>query len=197
MTLETVRARLGALVAAIDTLGPILELDREWRAPGGDVGRAKDVRAEIQEVLDRPRCAYDDAALELYRALAALPDRTEVRALVGEHERRAVVPGAIRAPWLALEERSAERLASGLVLLALALHDQDDYRDVMISLAPARVCAGELGLDAAAVFDEAAAFAGPGVADTFSGFGRRETGLGAFGWKRVETQNGPRFHLGL
>jgi hypothetical protein len=101
----------------------------------------------------------------------------------------------VRAPFLALEERSEERLRSGLAVHALALPDEDDYRDVMIALAPARVVASELGLDAPAVFAEAATFAGAGVAETFRTFGERETGLGAFGWRRVQTEHGERFHL--
>jgi hypothetical protein len=181
---------LEALAASIDSLGPILELDRRWRSNPATVEEAKAIRAEIQDVLDRPRCAYDDAALELSRAVSPAD-----RSLIGEDERRLLVPYAVRAPFLALEERSEERLRSGLVLHALALPDDDDYRDVMIALAPARVVADEIGADAATVFAEAAEYAGPGVADTFRTFGERETSLGAFGWKRVETEHGIRFHL--
>ena len=181
---------LEALAESIDSLGPILELDRRWRANPATVDEAKAIRAEIQHVLDRPRCAYDDAALALYQA--STPD---VRALVGELERRVLVPYHLRAPFLALEERSDERLRSGLCLHALGLPDADDYRDVMISLAPARVVADELGVDAAAVFAEAAGYAGPGVAETFRTFGERETSLGTFGWRRVQTAYGERFHL--
>jgi hypothetical protein len=65
----------------------------------------------------------------------------------------------------------------------------------MISLAPARVVADELGADASAVFAEAAGYAGPGVAETFRTVSERETGLGAFGWRRVTTPHGVRFHL--
>jgi hypothetical protein len=191
-----IRARVDAVLAELETLGPIVELDRRWRT-AADVADAKAVRAKIQEVLDAPRCAYDEAALELYRALAAVEDGSGARALVGQDERAALRPYPLRAPWLALDERSAERLASGLVVLALVLPDEDDYRDVMISLAPARVCADELDADAASLFDDAARFAGAGVAETVRGFGRRETGLGAFGWARVQTPHGERFHLVL
>jgi hypothetical protein len=194
--LEAVRERLGAVVASVESLGPILELNRHWLSPepGETVEDAKALRAEIQDVLDRPRCAYDDAALELYRAIPS-GSGLAARGLVGEVERPALTPYCVRSPWLALEEGSAERLRSGLALLALALPDEDDYRDVMISLAPARVVADELGADAAAIFDEAATFAGPGVARTISGFGERETSLGAFGWRRVQTVHGERFHV--
>jgi hypothetical protein len=179
---------LEALAASIGSLGPILELEQRWRSNPATVEEANAIRAEIQEVLDRPRCAYDDAALALYRALT--PD---ARALVGEAE-RVLGPYHVRAPFLVFEERSEERLRSGLCLHALALPDVDDYRDVMISLAPARVVADELGVDPVPVFAEAAEYAGPGVAETFRTFGERETSLGAFGWKRVETVNGTRFH---
>jgi hypothetical protein len=54
--------------------------------------------------------------------------------------------------------------------------------------------ADETGADAAAIFSGAATLAGPGVAEMFRTFGERKTGLGAFGWKRVETQYGVRFH---
>jgi hypothetical protein len=53
----------------------------------------------------------------------------------------------------------------------------------------------QLGVDAPAIFGEAAGYAGPGVAATFRAFGERETSLGAFGWRRVETAHGVRFHL--
>lgn len=181
---------LDAVVVAIDLLGPIVELDRRWRGGPATVEEAKAIRAEIQAVLDRPRCTYDDAALELYRALTPA-----ARALVGDDERRALIPYAVRAPFLALEERSEERLRSGLVIHALALPDQDDYRDVMIAVAPARVVANEIGADACSVFADAATFAGTGVADTFRTFGERETSFGAFGRRRVETEHGTRFHL--
>jgi len=182
---------LEALAAAIGTLGPILELDRRWYAgEPGSVEETKALRAEIQEVLDRPRCAYDEAALALYRAVSPAD-----RALIGEKERRMLRPYVARSPFLAVEEGSEERLRSGLCLLALELPDHYDYRDVMISLAPHRVAADEIGADAAAVFAEAAGFAGPGVAATIRGFGERETGLGAFGWKRVQTEHGERFHV--
>jgi hypothetical protein len=182
---------LEALAESIDSLGPILELDGRWYSGEPDtVDEAKALRAEIQEVLDRPRCAYDDAALELYRVLTPAD-----RASIGAEERPLLRPYCARSPWLAVEEGSEERLRSGLCLLALELPDNYDYRDVMISLAPHRVVADEIGADATAVFDQAATFAGPGVAETFRGFGRRETGLGAFGWKRVRTAHGERFHL--
>jgi hypothetical protein len=183
---------LDALAASIDSLGPIVELDRRWRSDPATVEEAKVIRAEIREVLDRPRCAYDDAALELFRALA--PD---VRASIGEDERQVIRPYCQRSHWLAIEEDSEERLRSGLCLLAVELPDHYDYRDVMISLAPHRVAADDIGADAAAVFDEAATFAGPDVDETFRLFGRRETSLGAFGWQRVRTEHGDRFHLVL
>jgi hypothetical protein len=182
---------LDAVAAAIDSLGPILELDRRWRSGAAKtVDEAKALRAEIQEVLDRPRCAYDDAALALYRALSP-----QDRELIGEEDRRVIRPYCLRSPWLALEEHSEERLRSGLVLLALALPDEDDYRDVMISLAPHRVAADEIGVDASTVFTTAGEFAGPGAAGTIRAFGEHKTSLGAFGWRRLTTPHGERFHL--
>src|SRR5207247_5786024 len=77
MTLEAVRAQLSAVVAAVETLGPILELDREWRTPGGNVEQARAIRTRIQEVLDGPPCPYDESALGLYRALIGLTARGE------------------------------------------------------------------------------------------------------------------------
>lgn len=181
---------LDALRASIATLGPILELDRRWRANPATVDDARALRAEIQEVLDRPHCPYDDAGLALYRALT--PD---ARRSIGEDERSLIRPYVARSPWLAIEERSEERLRSGLCLLGLELPDRYDYRDVMISLAPHRVAADDIGADAPAIFAEAAEYAGPGVADTIRAFGGRKTSLGAFGWRRVETEHGERFHL--
>ena len=178
------------LAASIETLGPILELDRRWYSnEAGTAWEAKMLWAAIRDVLDRPRCAYDDAALTLWRRLTPA-----YRARIGDTERRLIRPYCVRSPWLALEERSDERLRSGLCFLALLLPDREDYRDVMVSLAPHRVVADEIGVAAPAIFSEAAGFAGPGVADTIRGFGQRETSLGAFGCKRVETGHGVRFH---
>jgi hypothetical protein len=73
---------LDALTAAIGSLGAILELDRRWYSgEPTTVAEARALRAEIQEVLDRPRCAYDDAALALYRVL-----KPRDRGLIGEDE---------------------------------------------------------------------------------------------------------------
>ena len=181
---------LEALAASIGTLGPILELDLRWFSGGAHTVReAQALWAEIREVLDRPHCRYDDAALAFYRALTP-----RTRALVGVRERRLIRPYCARSPWLALEERSEVRLRSGLCLLALELPDNYDYRDVMVSLAPHRVVADEIGADAPSVFTEAAGYAGEGVAETIRTFGERKTSLEAFGWRRVETGHGTRFH---
>ena len=184
------KKQLDALAASIGTLGPILELDLRWFSnKAHTVREAQALWAEIREVLDRPHCRYDDAALALYRAL--IP---RAREEIGAYERRLIRPCCARSPWLALEERSEVRLRSGLCLLALELPDNYDYRDVMVSLAPHRVVADDLDADAPTVFTEAAGYAGEDVAETIRTFGERKTSLEAFGWRRVETEHGTRFH---
>jgi hypothetical protein len=199
----SVRQKLDGLKKCLASLGRFAELDEQWRRPwnhsrGAAAKAIEDVRAlraQIQDLLEQPRCSYDGACSELLRALLSVPAdrRRAVRRLVGDAEHIALIPCTQRSPWLALEEQSSARLLVGLIAQALVFPDQDDYRDVMVALAPARVCAAMLGVDAAALFDDAATFAGEGVSDTFHSFGRRETSLGAFGWRQAVTPHGVRF----
>jgi hypothetical protein len=190
---------------AVVQLGPIRELWEQLAQPieGKETDilefgkNARAVCQQINELLDKPKCEYDNCVFDLYATAGTVPvaGRQSLRKLIGKTECDALLPYTGRAVWLALEEQSPDRLLSGLVIRALVFPDEDDYRDVMVSLAPLHVCAGELGLPAAELFAEAATFAGEGVAETIRVFGKRaDVSLGAFGWKKVQTSYGTRFH---
>jgi hypothetical protein len=108
--------------------------------------------------------------------------------------RRANVQG-----WLAgavsdaLRRDSADELTAALALLVRLLRREGyDDRDAMTCLTPIHDCARRLGVEPAALFDEAAAAAPSDLADVLRAFGSRdEVTLAAFGWVLREDSNGP------
>jgi hypothetical protein len=90
----------------------------------------------------------------------------------------------------ALQTRSGE-LLRGELHRAVAAYDGRDDRDLMVSLAPLHDCARRIGLDAVALFDEAAASATPEVAVLLQHFARRaDITPEAFGFALVGTADG-------
>jgi hypothetical protein len=70
-----------------------------------------------------------------------------------------------------------------------------DYRDTLMLLAPVHHLAGRLAMDVPALFDEAAAVAGPSAETMVRDFGRHEHGSpGAFGFGFKESPDGPRYY---
>jgi hypothetical protein len=191
-------------VQAVEELGPVLSLTREAdevlqrSLPNirAAVQTSARLRAKMQVLLDKPKCGYDDKMLALADSLKAVPqeERSIIPRKVLAKERQALIPYSYRAGWLCLEEKSSDRLKSGLLILAVALPGNTDARDLMITLAPIHVAAGELKLDRAQIFEEASAFALPAMQKVFQDFGKRtDVTLEGFGWKKVETEYGVRF----
>jgi hypothetical protein len=202
-SLAAIRVQLTKVQAAVSQLGPIADLWEQTRnifqfsSPNvrTSLEKSREIREKIIKLLEQPKCSYDDTVLAVAGLLKELPasQRQGIRGLIGEPQMSALSPYVSRADWLALEERSVERLLSGLIVQALVLPDHEDERDVAAALASAHVCAKSLGIDPAPLFDEAAGFAGKEVDKTFKEFGRRsDVTLEAFGLERVETPHGAR-----
>ena len=83
----------------------------------------------------------------------------------------------------------AERVAASL--LHASIEDaRMDVRDTLVGFGAAWHVAGRLGLDPAALFEEAAALSTPSFAEVLRGFVRRtpaDRGLEAFGWTDCST----------
>ncbi len=101
--------------------------------------------------------------------------------------------------WLTrvAREGSAEELRRG-VLERMPGWANRDYRDTLMVLAPVHHLATRLAIDVPALFDEAAAVAGPTAAAMVRDFGRRDHGSpGVFGFGVEESPEGPRYYNAL
>ena len=132
-------------------------------------------------------CALYEEGSAPQRALLGGILTTRQRNVIGRYGRRGAT--------LALRERSAARLRSGLLAEALTGTIAIDPRDFMIGAALYHHCAARLGVDPAALFDAvAAACAEPFDAEVVRDFGRRaDVTPAAFGWREVATASGPDF----
>lgn len=119
-------------------------------------------------------------------------ERVRFRAELRDRQRVALGRFGVRCANVALRERSAATLRTGLIAIALAEFDGDP-RDLMITVAAHHHVARELGLAPAELFDEAAAYADPDTADLLRVFGRRtDVTLQAFGRRLIDTPEGPQ-----
>lgn len=99
-----------------------------------------------------------------------------------------------RAATLSVRQQAPEKLLSGLVGDVIANHVIPDRRDVSLGLAVYHHCARKLGLNPVDIFDEAARYAGPPLANLLLHFGRRDdVNLRSFGWREVQTAEGVRY----
>jgi hypothetical protein len=105
-----------------------------------------------------------------------------------------------REPTDALRHRDPKRLSCDLVRYAAAAEASlgEDFRDVLVGLAPYFDCALRLGLDPVELFESAAASAGKELRQTMITFSRRtDVTLQAFGWRLVEAPDGPCYRPDL
>ena len=145
-----------------------------------------------------PVTAADDAIAAIGRMCAdASPDqRRAFSEGLSWHARRVLGRFALRAPMLALQLRDQSRLREGLLLHGVLEQKMGDWRDDMVGFALYHYAARQLGLDPIELFDEAARYAIPELAALMNKFGRRsDITLNAFGWRRVETPDGPTFEM--
>ena len=143
-------------------------------------------------------CLTDQAIGSLGRALAGAT--TEQRAsfsnVLTSHARRVMGRFVLRAPMLTLRERDASVLLDGLLVHVVLEQRVRDWRDDLVAFAPYYYAAQQIGRSPDALFDEAATFAVPELATIMQTFGRRrDVTLGAFGWRRVETPEGPTLEM--
>lgn len=99
-----------------------------------------------------------------------------------------------RAATLSARQQAREQLLSGLVGDVIANYSIPDRRDVSLGLAVFHHCARKLGLSPIELFDEAARYASPPLANLLTEFGRRtDVNLRSFGWREVNTVEGVRY----
>ena len=142
--------------------------------------------------------AADDAIAAIGRvSVDASPhQRRAFSAGLSRHARHVMGRFALRAPMLALQLRDGSRLRDGLIVHCLLEQTMGDWRDDLVGFALYHYVACQLGLDPIELFDEAARYAIPELATLMNAFGRRtDITLGVFGWRRVETPDGPTFEM--
>jgi hypothetical protein len=143
-------------------------------------------------------CVADKAIGSLGRAFAAATpeQRADFSAALTPHARRVLGRFMLRAPMLALRQRDKSVLHDGLLVGVLLEQRVRDWRDDLVAFAPYYYAARELGQSPADLFDDAAAFAMSELATIMKTFGRRQdVTLGAFGWRRIETSEGPTLEM--
>jgi hypothetical protein len=189
---------------SIEELGPVVSLTKEAdevlqrSLPNirAAVETSARLRAKVQVLLEKPKCGYDEKMLALANALKEVPlnERSTIPRKMASKGRQALTPYCCRAGWLSVEEKSSDRLLSGLIVLAVAAPGNTDARDLMIALTPTHVAAGELKFSRAEIFEEASTFALPAMQKVFQEFAKRnDVTLEGFGWKKVQTEHGLRF----
>jgi len=117
---------------------------------------------------------------------------------LSEVEVRSVGRFGVRAATLALRGHDPDLLADALFGLALAAAARDDdWRDLMVGMALHFWVAGELALDAPALFGGVAdRLPDTPVGEVVRTFGlRSDVTLGVFGWRVVDTPDGPDLSL--
>ncbi|MCA9916432.1 MAG: hypothetical protein KC445_00700 [Anaerolineales bacterium] len=99
-----------------------------------------------------------------------------------------------RAATLAVRQNSRDSLFSGLVGAVIANYVIPPKRNVEVSLAVYHHCARKLDVSPVDLFDEAAEFAQPNLAQKMHNFGRRgDINLKHFGWQEQKTPEGVRY----
>jgi hypothetical protein len=150
-------------------------------------------------VLDQyygPPSGVDDGIAALCLALmTATPDqRQSFMPIVGEQRRRVLGRYTLRAPMLAVRARAPDHVHTGLFAYTLIRRHVSDWRDDLVAFAPYHHVARLLGLSPQTLFDDAAEYAVPELAQVMQTFGRRtDVTLGAFGWREIEIGDGPTF----
>jgi len=140
--------------------------------------------------------AYADAAAEEIIELARDGVTADLLGCLVRRDAIALARYGARQATVALRARSAALLHDALLAAAIAdMLRESDPRDVMVGLARHYYVARQLGLAPAEVFDAAVSGLPDGrVRDLFRRFGARgDITLESFGWKLVQTDDGPDF----
>jgi hypothetical protein len=123
------------------------------------------------------------------------PQKQGLARLLGAQNRNLMHAFCERMSSLGVRSRSSGDVRCALVALMLGW-TSDDYRDSLVVLALPYHAAFTVGMDPAALFDELASFAPPGVAAHLRAFPRRgaqASSLKAMGWSEGSDAEGFRY----
>lgn len=97
----------------------------------------------------------------------------------------------------ALRAQSPDVLRAGIAAYLLASTPVEDWRDVLVGLAPLHDCARRLGQDPATFFADAVRDLPADVADLARTFGKRsDVTPRAIGYEVVDESDGPAYRIG-
>ncbi|MEZ4590719.1 MAG: hypothetical protein R3D55_06200 [Chloroflexota bacterium] len=120
--------------------------------------------------------------------------QTQFQLDLGQEQRALMGIYGHRAATLAVRQTSRNWLFSGLIGAVIANYIIPPKRNVEVSLAVYHHCAQKIGEAPAELFDEAAAYAQPELAQKLHSFGRRaDVHLKQFGWQEQKTPDGVRY----
>ena len=105
----------------------------------------------------------------------------------------------LRAAVLGARERSPALIRTALIAFAIVDLAERDIRDVLIGFTLVCHCARLAGADVPALLREVAASAGPAMRTLFGEWAERYpdiSGIGAMGWREVQTEEGVGFRMG-
>ncbi|MFZ1399406.1 MAG: hypothetical protein WAS33_21045, partial [Candidatus Promineifilaceae bacterium] len=121
-------------------------------------------------------------------------EQTQFQQDLGQEHRALLGIYGHRAATLAVRQTSRDWLFSGLIGAVIANYIIPPRRNVDVSLAVYHHCAGKIGEAPAELFEAAAAYAQPELAQKLRNFGRRaDIHLKQFGWQELKTPEGVRY----
>lgn len=146
-----------------------------------------------REPLPSPSDARIEAMVDRFKA-ASNVQRAHFLSTLNQAQRSLFGIYGHRAATLSVREAAGERLAKALLGAVIANYVIPSKRRVEVALAVYHHCSRQLGLNTVDLFDEAAEFAAPELADQLRSFGRRsDVTLRQYGWRETKTPEGVRY----
>ena len=162
----------------------------------------RDTKQLVAAIPDQRSLGFTDVTGDLDRTLDTIfagvldPDEFFVRALngaLGRQQRALVYRYAIRLLARGLTNNDAQVVPAAATALAIATYHEDDYRNLMLNLAPLHVAAARLTGDASPTLDWIAARLPDEQRGNLRAWGRRPgITLETFRWKETTTEDGTK-----